>query len=107
MILQRNCLLVLVTSDAPVRYAAMLMLPSGVIHAYATESESKLSCCISTILNWREEQGLTMKLLFIFRLHQCDDFLNFPRHFLGAVLPVPALYPHLHVVMENQESQGF
>ena len=35
------------------------------------------------------------KLLFISKLHQCDDFLNFPCHFLGAVLPAPALYPCL------------
>ena len=35
------------------------------------------------------------KLLFISKLHQCDDFLNFPCHFLGAVLPAHTLYPCL------------
>ena len=45
----------------------MLMLPSGVIHAYATESESKLSCCISTVLNrikfHCQGPGKTLKLI--------------------------------------------
>ena len=41
----------------------------------------------SKVLKW--------KLLCISKLHQCDDFLNFPCHFLGAVLPAPALYPCL------------
>ena len=36
-----------------------------------------------------------MKISFISKLHQCDDFLNFPCHFLGAVLPARALYPRL------------
>ena len=34
-------------------------------------------------------------LLLLFFISQCDDFLNFPCHFLGAVLPAPALYPSL------------
>ena len=33
------------------------------------------------------------------QLHQCDDFLNFPCHFLGAVLPAPALYPSLPFIV--------
>ena len=36
-----------------------------------------------------------LHFLFISQLHQCDDFLNFPCHFLGAVLPAPSLYPCL------------
>ena len=37
-------------------------------------------------------------------LHQCDDFLNFSCHFLGAVpLPPPLLYPRLYI-MENKYS---
>ena len=30
-----------------------------------------------------------------FFISQCDDFLNFPCHFLGALLPAPAFYPSL------------
>ena len=47
--------------------------------------------------------------LFLFQLYQCDDFLNFPCHFLGAVLPAPALYPSLwisldsHTIIHNNE----
>ena len=37
-----------------------------------------------------------LPLLFFF-ISQCDNFLNFPCHFLGAVLPAPALYPSLFV----------
>ena len=36
-------------------------------------------------------------LLFFF-VSQCDDFLNFPFHFLRAVLPAPALNPSLPVI---------
>ena len=39
-------------------------------------------------------------LLFFF-ISQCDDFLNFPCHFLGAVLPAPALYPSLNNLMAS------
>ena len=35
-----------------------------------------------------------LPLLVLF-ISQCDNFLNFPCHFLGAVLPAPALYPSL------------
>ena len=35
-----------------------------------------------------------LPFLFFF-ISQCDDFLNFPCHFLGAVLPAPTLYPSL------------
>ena len=42
---------------------------------------------------------LIRKLLFISQLHQCDDFLNFPCHFLGAVLPAPSLDPHLSLLI--------
>ena len=35
-----------------------------------------------------------LPLLFFFISH-CDNFHNFPCHFLGAVLPAPALYPSL------------
>ena len=31
--------------------------------------------------------------------HLCDEYLNFPYHFLGALLPAPVLYPHLVTVM--------
>ena len=33
------------------------------------------------------------KPLFVSQLHQCDDFLNFLCHFMGVVIPVPALSP--------------
>ena len=40
-----------------------------------------------------------LPLLFLlppfFFISQCDDFLNLPWRFLGAVLPAPALYPSL------------
>ena len=36
-------------------------------------------------------------LVIFFFISQCEDFLNFPCHFLGAVLPAPALYPSLLV----------
>ena len=40
-----------------------------------------------------------LPLLFLlpssFLISQCDDFLNLHCHFLGAVLPAPALYPSL------------
>ena len=41
-----------------------------------------------------------LPLLFFF-ISQCDDFLNFPCHFLGAVLPAPALYPSLEQYAKN------
>ena len=37
---------------------------------------------------------LLLPLLFV-SMSQCDDFLNFPCYFLGAVLPALALYPSL------------
>ena len=43
-----------------------------------------------------QQQGFNMKISFISKLHQCDDFLNFPCHFLGAVLLARALYPRLN-----------
>ena len=43
--------------------------------------------------------------LFISQLHQCDDFLNCPCHFLGAVLPATALYPSLVRNENNIEIQ--
>ena len=36
--------------------------------------------------------------LFISKLNQHDDFLNFSCHFLGVVLPAPTLYPSLMLV---------
>ena len=42
-----------------------------------------------------KSKGSSWKFLFISCLHYCHDFLNFSYHFLGAVLPAPALCPHL------------
>ena len=45
------------------------------------------------LLNWKP---LFISLLH--QLHQCDDFLDYPCHFLGEVLPSPALYPRLELI---------
>ena len=55
-----------------------------------------------------QKQGLKMRTLFISQSHQCDDFLNFPCHFLGAVPPAPTLYIHaLNIHSFYLLSQGF
>ena len=59
-------------------------------------SSSSVSSSIST--------SSFLFLLFFF-ISQCDDFLSFPCHFLGAVLPAPALYPSLVNVQAKYKSK--